>query len=251
MKSFKSIEEIIAFVSDHENIETLDNGEVTLKDWNEDAKALKKYWKQHGQTTNDKKERDNQMEELSQRVGKLTEQLDSAYDELAGLKAIHSGDDKEMLQRLNTDLVAIKAKNVLLERQVATIPDLKRKVDEWNAARILEAVKKAAVARKVPQNIIDDPIFFEKAIVDEFTIDDLGNIFTKGDYPQTVDNFIIAMQRDRPHWQPLPSDSNVSDELAAIASLFSQSGSSGKHAQPVSGCARMTDEQSAIAALFR
>ena len=121
---------------------------------------------------------------------------------------------------MNADIVAVKAKNVLLERQVATIPDLKRKVNEWNSSRTLEAVKKAAIQRKVPQNIIDDPIFFERVVVDEFTIDDMGNIFTKGDYPKTVDNFIVAMQKDRPHWMPLPSDSNVSDELAAIAVLF-------------------------------
>ena len=93
MKTFKTIDELIEFVNEPTNIETLDNGEITLKDWSEDFKALRKYWKQHGQTTNDKKARDSQMEELSQRVAKLTEQLDSAYDELAGLKAIHSGDD--------------------------------------------------------------------------------------------------------------------------------------------------------------
>ena len=67
----------------------------------------------------------------------------------------------------------------------------------------------------------------------------MGNIFTKGDYPKTVDNFIIAMQKDRPHWQPLPRDSHVPDELAAIASLFSQEESSVKNTQPISKSALM------------
>ena len=31
MKTFKTIEEIIEFVSDKDNIETLENGELTLK----------------------------------------------------------------------------------------------------------------------------------------------------------------------------------------------------------------------------
>ena len=157
---------------------------------------------------------------------------------------------KEMLQKLNADIVAVKAKNVLLERQVATIPDLKRKVNEWNSSRILETVKKAAIQRKVPQNIIDDPIFFEKVVVNEFIIDEAGNIFTKGEYPQTVDDYIASSQKDRPHWQPLPSDSNVLDELAAIASLFSQDGSCRKHTQSTSRGALMSDEEAAIAALF-
>ena len=42
----------------------------------------------------------------------------------------------------------------------------------------------------------------------------------------------------------------VSDEQAAIAGLFAQSGSSAKYTQPINGDARMTDEQAAIAALF-
>ena len=47
MRTFRTFEELIEFVSDQENIETLNNGEVTIKDWNEDAKALKKYWKEY------------------------------------------------------------------------------------------------------------------------------------------------------------------------------------------------------------
>ena len=32
-KTFKTVEELIEFVNDQENIKTLDSGEVTLKDW--------------------------------------------------------------------------------------------------------------------------------------------------------------------------------------------------------------------------
>ena len=171
MRTFRTLEELIEFVCDQENIETLDNGEVTVKDWSEDFKALQRYWKEYGQTTSDKKAWDIQKEELAQKVAELTEKLDSAHDELARLKEINCGDGKEMLQRLNADIAAIKAKNGLLEKQVATIPDLKKKVDEWNSSRIVAVAKKAAAHYKVPQNIIDDPDF-EKVVVYDLTIDD-------------------------------------------------------------------------------
>ena len=254
MRTFKTLEERFEFVSDQENVETLDNGAITLKDWSEDFKALKKYWKDYGQATSDKKAWESQKEELTQRVAELAEQLDSAHDELARLKEINCGDDKEMLQRLNADIVAIKARNLLLEKQVATIPDLRRKVDEWNSSRIVEAAKKAAACYKVPQNIIDDPDF-EKVVVSALTIDDIGNVFVKGNYLQSVHDYIAAKQRDRLHWQPL-SDGNssdaskVSDEQATIAGLFALNESSGKHIRPISGDAILTDEQVAIAALF-
>ena len=254
MRTFKTLEELIEFVSDQENIETLDNGEITLKDWNKDFAALKKYLKEYGQATSDKKAWESQKEEFSQRVAELAEQLDSARDELAGLQAINSGDDKEMLQRLNADIVAIKAQNRLLETQVATIPDLKSKVEEWNFARIADAAKKAAANLRVPQNIIDDPDF-AKVTVADLDIDDSGNVFVKGNYLQSVHDYIAAKQKCRPHWMPTPNghsgeNGNVSDELAAIASLFSQGRSSGKHTRPISGGARVSDEVAAIAALF-
>ena len=254
MRTFKTLEELIEFVSDQENIETLDNSEITLKDWNEDFKALQKYWKDYGQATSDKKAWDSQKEELTQRVAGLTEQLDSTRDELAGLKEINSGNDKEMLQKLNTDIVVIKAKNLLLEKQVATIPDLKKKVDEWKSSRIADAAKKAATNLGVPQNIIDDP-YFEKVVVSDLDIDDMENVFVKGDYPQSVYDYIATMQRDRTHWMPVSqgdsgNNRKVSDQQAAIARLFAQDESRGKHTRPISEYTGMTDEQAAIAALF-
>ena len=55
MKTFKSVEEIIEFIKDSENIEKLDNGEVTLKDWIELNNSAEKYKKDYGLATNDKK----------------------------------------------------------------------------------------------------------------------------------------------------------------------------------------------------
>ena len=141
MRTFRTLEELIEFVSKSENIDTLDNGEVTIKDWNEDAKVLKQYWKNYGQATSDKKAWESQKAEMTQRVAELTVQLDSAHDELARLKEIHSGNGTEMLQRLNAEIIALKAKNVLLEKQVAVIPDLKRQIDKWNSSRIVEAAR--------------------------------------------------------------------------------------------------------------
>ncbi len=85
------------------------------------------------------------------------------------------------------------------------IPDLEKQIEGYkaasNRARIWEAVKKAAVARKVPQHIIDDSDI-ERVVVDDFIIDEAGNIFSKGDSPQSVDNYIAAKQKEKPHWMP-------------------------------------------------
>ena len=241
MKTFKTFEELMDYVSNQENIVTLESGEVILKDWNEDAKALEKYKKDYGSATSEKKALRSKNEELSKKVTELEEQLNSVGNELAGLKEVHSGGDKDAVQKVIKEKSDLQTKYNAIEAEhrdmKIRIPDLEKQVESYKAAsnrsRILDAVKKAAVARKVPQNIIDDPIFFEKVVVDEFTIDDAGNIFTKGDDQQTVDNFIVAMQKDRTHWMPIsqggtgndpirPSSGGgmVSDELAAIAALF-------------------------------
>jgi len=241
MKTFKTFEELMDYVSNKENLEILESGEVLLKDWSEDAKALEKLKKDHGSATNEKKSLKSKNEELTTQNTELTNQLQSIKSELAGLKEVHKSGDKDAVQKLIQEKSELATKNSSLETEnrdlKALIPDLEQKVESYKAAsnrsRILEAVKKAAVARKVPQNIIDDPIFFEKVVVDEFAIDDVGNIFTKGDDPQTVDSYIAAKQKDRTHWMPqsqggtgndpiraTSGDGMVSDELAAIAALF-------------------------------
>lgn len=241
MKTFKTIEELIEYVSDKENIETLESGEVTLKDWIEDSKSLEKFKKDHGQATNDRKTLRGKNEELTKEVTELKDKLQSVNNELTGLKEVHKGGDKDAVQTLIKEKSELLTKNNALEaenRDLKTlIPDLEKSVESYKAAsnrsRILEAVKKAAVARKVPQNIIDDPIFFEKVVVDEFSIDDMGNIFTKGDDPQSVDNYIVAMQKDRAHWMPT-----------------SQGGTGNDPMRPVSGSGTVSDDIAAIAALF-
>jgi hypothetical protein len=260
MKTFKTIEDLVGFVNNPENIETLNNGEITLKDWSEDFRALKKYWKEREQTASDRKAWESQREEFSRRTAEIQERLDSSLDELTRIKEIHSGDDKEVNLRLNADLTTAKSKILLLEKENAKIPGLQKKVDEWNASRILEAVKRAAVARKVPQYVIDDPIFFEQVVVDDFTIDDMGNIYTKGDSPLTVDAYIATKQKDRPHWMPRPQVGDsvrpaggsgmLSDDEAAIASLFRSGVSSTTYSEPRRGYAHLSDDEAAIAALF-
>jgi len=162
--------------------------------------------------------------------------------------------DKEMLQKLNAEVVAVKAENVRLKKQVATIPDLKKKIEEWNSSRITDAAKKAAACCRVPQNIIDDPDF-ESIVISDLDVDDIGNVFVKGDYLRSAHEYIVAKQRVRPHWQPRSnSDSSnngmVSDDLAAIAGLYAQRESSRKHTPSTGRDDRMSDEQAAIAALF-
>jgi hypothetical protein len=243
MKTFKTIEEIIEYVSDKENIETLESGEMTLKEWIEDHRALEKSKKDFGLVASDQKSLRSQKDELSKKIAELTEQLDSASTELTGLTEVQSGGEKDALQKLikeKSDLLTkhnvAESKIRDLEKQILQIPELEKLVEGYKAAsnrsRILEAAKKAAVVRKVPQNIIDDPDF-ETIVVNAFNIDDMGNIFTKGDEPQSMDNYIAVKQKDRPHWMPVsqggsgndpirPASSGgmVSDELAAIAALF-------------------------------
>ena len=228
------------YVGNPDNIETLESGEVILKEWNEDAKALEKIKKDHGSAVNERKSLRGKNEELTKQVAEFKEKLDSANNELAGLKEVHSGGDKDAVQKVNKEKSELQTRFNAIElehREMKTrIPELEKQVESYKAAsnrsRILEAAKKAAVAYKVPQNIIDDPDF-DIIIADAFTIDDLGNIFTKGDDQLTVDSYIASKQKDRPHWMPIsqggtgndpirPSNSSgaVSDELAAIAALF-------------------------------
>jgi hypothetical protein len=262
MRSFQTIRELIEFVSDGENVVTLDNGEVTLTDWHKDAKALEQYVKNYRLVVNDQNEWESQRAELTQRVAELTEQLASANDELAGLKEFYIGsdsDDKKIIQRLNAAYTAAKCRIKHLEARVSVIPDLEKKVDEFNRSRIVEAVKKAAGLLNVPQNIIDDSDIM-KIVVSDLTIDDWGNVVVKDDCTQTVFEFIAARQRVRPHWQPngsvVPPMQSMSeygaqsDGAAAIASLFSDSGSSFPSIRPANDYGARSDAEKAIAALF-
>jgi mannose-6-phosphate isomerase class I len=75
MKTFKTYEEIVEFVKDKENIKTLDNGEMTLKEWIEDHESLEKFKKDYGLATNDKKTLRSKNEELTKTVAEITAQL--------------------------------------------------------------------------------------------------------------------------------------------------------------------------------
>ena len=240
MKVFKTVEELMDYIAHQENLEILESGEVVLKEWNEDAKALEKFKKDHGLAANDRKSLRGKNEELTKKVTELTEQLASVNNELTGLKEVHSGGDKDAVQKLIKEKSELQTKYNAVEAEYRemkiTIPELEKRIETYKEAShrslILDAARKAAVQRKVPQNIIDDPDF-ETIVVSAFTVDDVGNIFTKGDTPQNVDNYIAAKQKDRTHWMPLsqggsgndplrPSNSDimVSDEQAAIAALF-------------------------------
>jgi chromosome segregation ATPase len=179
-------------------------------------------------------------EELTKEVAELKGQLNSANNELAGLKEVHSGGDKDAVQKVIKEKSDLQTKFNTIEaehRDMKTrIPELEKQVESYkeasNRSRILDAARKAAVQRKVPQNIIDDPDF-ETIVVNAFTVDDMGNIYTKGDTPQTVDNYIVAKQKDRTHWMPL-----------------SQGGTGNDPIQPISGGGMLSDEEAAIASLF-
>jgi alanyl-tRNA synthetase len=240
MKTFKTFEELMDYVSNQENTETLESGEVILKEWNEDAKALEKFKKDHGLAATDRKTLRGKNDELVKKVAELTEQLSAVNNELAGLKEVHSGGDKDAVQRLIKEKSELQTKcnaaEVELKDLKITIPELQKQVEDYKAAshrsRIVDAARKAAVLRKVPQNIIDDPDF-EEIVVNAFVVDDMGNIFTKGESQQTVDSYIVAKQKDRIHWMPT-----------------SQGGTGNDPIRPISGGGMMSDEEAAIASLF-
>jgi len=242
-KKFKSIDELLEFVKDTENIETFESGEVTLKDWIDLGTSAEKYKKDHKLALDDKRKLQGKIEEGTKKTAELTEQLDSANNELAGLKELLGGDGKEALQKLNkekSDLLGkyntAEAKIRDLEKQVTQIPELEKQVEGYktasNRSQILDAVKKAAAQRKVPQHIIDDP-HFARVVTEDFAIDETGNIFTKGDSPQSVDNYIAEQQKDKPHWMPT-----------------SQGGAIGESLKPNGGSGAVSDDEAVLAAYF-
>ena len=174
----------------------------------------------------------------------MIEQLDKVNNELAGLKAVQTGGEKEELQKLNKEKSewiakcnASESKVKDLEKQVLVIQDLERQVESYkeasNRAIILEAVRKAAIQRNVPSHIVDDSDF-ERIVVDDFIIDENGNIFTKGSSPKSVDNYIVAKQKEKIHWtkpttvvgnEPMRAISDggtIPDSQMALAGLFAQ-----------------------------
>ena len=136
MKIFKSVEEMIEFIKDSENIETLDNGEVTLKDQIELNNSAEKYKNDYGKATKDKHALRKKQEEADKKVTELTTQLDLVNDELISLKESQNGDNKEALQK------AIKEKSEAIVQRNA----LKVKIKEYekNQARITELEKEVA-----------------------------------------------------------------------------------------------------------
>ena len=167
MKTFKTYEELVEFVSDRENIETLDSGEVTLKDWIELKNLADKHHKNYGIAVNEKMKSNSAKSELTKKVAELTEQLETVNTELIGLKEVHGGDSKEVLQKLNKEKSewiakynAEVSKNKELEKEVSDKPDLLKQIEGYktasNRSRILEEARKVMSQRKVPQHIIDD-----------------------------------------------------------------------------------------------
>jgi hypothetical protein len=100
---------------------------------------------------------------------------------------------------------------------------------DGNRSTIWEKVKKAMSKSNVPAHIIDDTDI-QRVIVDDFTIDEGGNILTKGETPQSVENYITAKQKEKPHWAaPTVGDRNE------------QTRSSGK-----GGATAITDEEAQL-----
>jgi len=240
MKTFKSVEELLKFVCDESNIETLENGEVTLKDWYELGNSLESHKKTYDLTVKEKKTLKGKNDELTKQVAELTGQLESATTELTGLKEVHGSGDKEALQKLNKENSALKSQNNLLvseirekDKQLAGVPELEKKFADLQVASnrsiILDAVKKAMAQRKVPQHIIDDTDI-TRFVVDAFSIDDAGHIFSKEDMPQSVENYIAAKQKEKPHWSAVTV--TAGDEVT----------------RAIGGGGFMADEQAAIMA---
>jgi hypothetical protein len=241
-KTFKTVEEIIEYLKDANNIETLDSGEVTLKDWIEIDTLAEKYKKDYGLATKDKMSLRKKQEEAEKKAAEIAEQLELVNGELTSLKEAQGGNDKEALQKaIKEKSEAIVQKNSLevkireLEKSQTRIPELEKEVAEYKAASnrstILEVVKKAMSKNKVPSHIIDDTDI-QRVLVDDFTIDEAGNILTKGETPQSVENYITAKQKEKPHWtaptvgagsetmKPIRDGGMMADEQADIAALL-------------------------------
>jgi len=209
-KTFKTVEDLVDWIRDNENIETLDTGEVTLKDWIELGNSAEKYKKDYGFATKDKLSLRKKLEEAEKRNAEVSEQFDLVNNELISLKESQSGDAQKALQEMSRKLSEktvecnqYQTQFKEYEKKQSRIPELEKQIADYQSAQnrltILEAVKKAAVKCKVPQHIIDDSDF-ARIVVDDFIIDETGNIFTKGENQQTVDNYVIAKQKEKPHW---------------------------------------------------
>ena len=68
MKTFKTVEELIEFVRDNENVATLENGEITLKDWIELGNSVEKHHKNYNIAVEEKKKSNSQKKELDQKM---------------------------------------------------------------------------------------------------------------------------------------------------------------------------------------
>jgi vacuolar-type H+-ATPase subunit I/STV1 len=229
MKTFKTVEELIEFINDPSNIEALDNGEVTLKAWIELDAAATKHKSDYKRASDDKKPLLKKNEEANKQIAELTEQLEAVNTELTGLKEVHSGNDKEALQKLvkeNSDLkVQNNAKDSKireLEKDQPRKAELEKQVEALqtanNRSRIIAEARKEAAHLNVPQYIIDDADYFERMVVDDFTIDEVGGIFTKGDNPQSMANYMATKQKEKQHWNP-------TSEGAGIDSMTTTDGS--------------------------
>ena len=125
------------YITHQENIETLESGEVVLKEWNEDATALEKFKKDHGLATSDRKSLRGKNEELTKKNTELTEQLNSVNNELAGLKEVHNSGDKDAVQKLIKEKSELQTKYNAIEAEYreikTTIPELEKRIETYTA----------------------------------------------------------------------------------------------------------------------
>jgi hypothetical protein len=237
---FKTIDELLGWVK--ENTVTFDDGGISIKEMVDLDASFEKKSADYGLGIKENIKFKKRAQEAEAELQKLQGQLASVNNELESLKSLDLGKEKEALQKLNkeksdlvTKLNSVESINRELQKKAEVIPALEKQVSDYkvqsNRTKILDAVRKSAIALKVPNYVIDND--FDRLVVPDFDIDESGNILSKGDVPQSVENYIVARQKTSPHWQPESSGSGASPPGGAktaaplsVGQLFRQSTSS-------------------------
>ncbi len=208
---FKTAEEAVAWVKG--NLVETEGGEFAIKESVDLTAALEKKSSDYSTNTAEKEKFKIRAQSAESKVKELETSLAGVQTELEGLKTLKTGDYEEKLQKLNKEKSELATKlntaeSSLREFQakIDEIPKLQGQLEtikaENDKSKILAEVRRAAVAKKVPQSVIDSD--FERLVVCDFEIDETGKVWAKGDTPKSVENYIVEKQKERPHWQ-LPS----------------------------------------------
>lgn len=127
----------------------------------------------------------------------LVEQLQKPGEDATKLQAAVKERDEawqtvRTLQAKMETIPQLEERNSLLEQQLNNLNN------EVKNRKISDALRKEAIAAKVPQMVIDSPDFL--LLVSQFEMTDHGEILTRGENPKSVRAFIADRQKTTPYW---------------------------------------------------